>query len=111
MNYTIVGCSEHSGNYVPEDILVDAPQDPSSRWTKRWILLKLETLSVHNIWKEHPCNMREFRVYVGLNPHHMMQALHAQLKDDTIYETFSLKHVNSEGICFPIRYIKIVPIS
>ncbi|KAG1767395.1 Muskelin N-terminus-domain-containing protein [Suillus occidentalis] len=125
MNFTIVGCSEHSGNYVPENILVDAPQDPSSRWSgaqqlptaKQWILLKLETLSVvksitfGKFNRKHPCNMREFRVYVGLNPHHMMQALHTQLKDDTIYETFPLKHVNSEGICFPIRYIKIVPIS
>ncbi|KAG1806116.1 uncharacterized protein BJ212DRAFT_1389716 [Suillus subaureus] len=54
MTYAIAGCSEHSGNYVPENILVDTPQDPSSRWSgaqqlptaKQWILLKLETLSV-----------------------------------------------------------------
>ncbi|KAG1725427.1 Muskelin N-terminus-domain-containing protein [Suillus paluster] len=115
MTYAIAGCSEHSGNYIPENILVDVPQDPSSRWSgaqqlptaKQWILLKLETLSV----VKHPCNMREFRVYVGLNPHHMVQALHTQLKDDTIYETFPLKHVNSEGMCFPTQFIKIVPVS
>ncbi|KAG2073978.1 hypothetical protein BDR04DRAFT_1126925 [Suillus decipiens] len=115
ITYAIAGCSEHSGNYVPENILVDTPQDPSSRWSgaqqlptaKQWVLLKLETLSV----VKHPCNMREFRVYVGLNSHHMMQVLHTQLKDDTTNETFPLKHMNSEGICFPTRYIKIVPVS
>ncbi|KAG2364029.1 Muskelin N-terminus-domain-containing protein [Suillus spraguei] len=125
MTYAIAGCSEHSGNYVPENILVDTPQDPSSRWSgaqqlptaKQWILLKLETLSVvksitfGKFHRKHPCNMREFRVYVGLNPHHMMQVLHTQLKDDTTNETFPLKHMNSEGICFPTRYIKIVPVS
>ncbi|KAG2135782.1 Muskelin N-terminus-domain-containing protein [Suillus clintonianus] len=125
MTYAIAGCSEHSGNYVPENILVDTPQDPTSRWSgaqqlptaKQWIMLKLETLSViksitfGKFHRKHPCNMREFRVYVGLNPHHMVQALHTQLKDDTVYETFPLKHVNSEGIYFPTRFIKIVPVS
>jgi hypothetical protein len=54
VSYSIAGCSEHSGNYVPENILVDAPHDQLSRWSgapqspaaKQWILLKLETLSV-----------------------------------------------------------------
>jgi len=55
--------------------------------------------------------MKEFRVYVGLNPDHMVQVLHAQLKDDTVHETFSLKYVNLEGMCFPTRFVKIVPVS
>lgn len=50
-------------------------------------------------------------VYVGQNPEHMVQALHSQLKDDAISETFSLKHANSEGMCFPTQFVKIVPIS
>ena len=50
-------------------------------------------------------------VYVGLNPEHMVQALHSQLKDDTIPETFALKHVNREGICFPTRFVKVVPVA
>ncbi|KAG9309267.1 hypothetical protein JVU11DRAFT_10751 [Chiua virens] len=52
--YTIAGCSEHSGHYVADNILVDRPQDQSSRWSgaqqppsvKQWILLRLETLGV-----------------------------------------------------------------
>jgi hypothetical protein len=54
ISYSIAECSEHSGNYIPENILVDVPHDQSSRWSgaqqspaaKQWILLRLETLSV-----------------------------------------------------------------
>ena len=46
--YTIAGSSEHSGKYVAENILVDKPEEQSSRWSgayqagnvKQWILLK-----------------------------------------------------------------------
>ncbi|KAH0828146.1 hypothetical protein J3R83DRAFT_3836 [Lanmaoa asiatica] len=52
--YSIAGCSEHSGHYVAENILVDRPQDQSSRWSgaqqppsmRQWILLRLETLGI-----------------------------------------------------------------
>ena len=54
LSYTIAGCSEHSNRYVAENIMVDAPKDPNSRWsgqhespsTKQWILLRLDELSV-----------------------------------------------------------------
>ena len=52
--YSIAGCSEHSGHYVAENILVDRPQDQSSRWSgaqqppsmRQWILLRLETSGI-----------------------------------------------------------------
>lgn len=50
-------------------------------------------------------------VYVGLNTEHMVLAQHNQLKDDTISETFPLKHVNREGMCFPTRFVKIIPVA
>ena len=54
LSYTIAGCSEHSNRYVAENVMVDAPTDPNSRWSgqhespsiKQWILLRLDTLSV-----------------------------------------------------------------
>ena len=51
ISYTIVGCSEHSGHYVAENILVDRPQDHPSRWSgtpqlPSMPLLLLETLAV-----------------------------------------------------------------
>jgi hypothetical protein len=33
--YTIEGCSEHSGYYVAQNILVDAPTDHFSWWSPR----------------------------------------------------------------------------
>ncbi|KAF9236343.1 Muskelin N-terminus-domain-containing protein [Melanogaster broomeanus] len=125
--YSIAGCSEHSGHYVADNIMIDRPQDQASRWsgaqqppsTKEWILLRLETLSVVKSitfgkvrsYKQHPCNVKEFKLYVGLAPDHMIQALHAGLKDDAVPETFAITHVNRDGVPFPTRFIKIVPLS
>ena len=54
LSYAIAGCSEHSNRFVAENIMVDLPSDPNSRWSglhenpsiKQWILLRLDTLSV-----------------------------------------------------------------
>ena len=54
LTYTIASSTPHSGKYVPENIMVDKPQDQSSRWsgafqgnaTDQWIILRLESLSV-----------------------------------------------------------------
>lgn len=51
LRYSIAGCSEHSGTFVAENILVDNPTDKSSRWSgaynssnaKQWVLLRLAT--------------------------------------------------------------------
>ncbi|KAI0049849.1 hypothetical protein FA95DRAFT_1537340 [Auriscalpium vulgare] len=55
--------------------------------------------------------MKEFKVYVGSSEDHMTEALHAKLKDDNVAETFELRHTNKSSICFPSRFVKIVPIS
>ncbi|KAH7925639.1 hypothetical protein BV22DRAFT_1119428 [Leucogyrophana mollusca] len=127
--YTIAGCSEHSGKYVAENIMVDAPMDQASRWSgaqqvpgagggaKQWMLLKLEEQSVvksitfGKFHRKHPCNMKEFKLYVGLSPEHMIQVLHTGLKDDAIPETFAVRHVNRDGVPFPVNYVKIIPLS
>lgn len=59
----------------------------------------------------HPCNMKEFKIYVGVSDTHMTEVLHGGLKNDSIPETFSLKHLNNSGVCFPTRFVKIVPVS
>lgn len=54
LSYTIAGSSEHSNRFVAENILVDLPSDPNSRWSglhenpsiKQWILLRLDTLCI-----------------------------------------------------------------
>ncbi|KAA1472915.1 hypothetical protein DENSPDRAFT_839309 [Dentipellis sp. KUC8613] len=125
LTYSIAGCSEHSHRYVAENILHNSPLDQSSRWSgvnespnvKQWLLLRLDSLSVVDsitfgkYHKPHPCNMREFKVYVGMTPDHMTEILAASLRDDNTPETFPLRHFNSAGVCFPCRYVKIVPLT
>lgn len=59
LSYSIAGWSEHSGQYIPENIKVDRPFDQSSRWSsskdnninqKSWILLKLDRTAVLGEW-------------------------------------------------------------
>ncbi|KAF7983834.1 hypothetical protein HWV62_19101 [Athelia sp. TMB] len=102
---------------------------------RQWMLLRLETLAVlsgswsldiysvhlvantfpvaseHHLWKAHPCNMKEFKIYVGMDEDNMAQILHSSLKNDSAPETFVLGRVNRAGVPFPTRYIRIVPIS
>ncbi|KAF9010759.1 Muskelin N-terminus-domain-containing protein [Cyathus striatus] len=122
LSYTIARATPHSGNYIPDNIILDKPQDKFSRWsgalegsnTKQWILLRLDmpailkTITFGKV--VHPCNMKEFKVYVGLTEDNMTEILHAGLKNDNISETFPLRYLNSAEICFPTRYIKILPI-
>ncbi|KAH8107718.1 Muskelin N-terminus-domain-containing protein [Cristinia sonorae] len=130
LTYTIAGCSEHSGRYVAENILVDNPMDQGSRWSgayqasniKQWMLLKLDTLCILRTLtfgkvrvltqkKAHPCNMKEFKLFVGETEESMIEVLHAGLRNDHVAETFSIRHVNNAGVPFPTRYVKIVPLS
>ncbi|KAI6037579.1 Muskelin N-terminus-domain-containing protein [Pisolithus marmoratus] len=125
ISYTIAGCSEHSGNYVADNIKVDRPLDQASRWSgaqqvpsmKQWILLRLDTLAVvktitfGKFHKKHPCNMKEFKLYVGLHPDHMIQVLHTSLKDDAVPESFATPEANKAGLPFPSRFVKILPLS
>ncbi|KAI0373966.1 hypothetical protein BV20DRAFT_936559 [Pilatotrama ljubarskyi] len=125
VEYEIAGSSEHSGEYVAENILVDRPRDHSSRWsaantapnTKQWIRLRLKQLCVlksitfGKFYKVHPCNMKEFIVLVGMNEDNMTEVLRASLKNDATAETFSIRSRNRAGMPFPTRYVEIVPIS
>ncbi|KAI0675370.1 Muskelin N-terminus-domain-containing protein [Trametes maxima] len=125
VRYEVVGSSEHSGEYVAENIIVDRPRDHSSRWsaangspsTKQWIRIRLKTLSVlksitfGKFHKTHPCNMKDFKVLVGANEDNMTEVLRAGLKNDTTPETFSIRSTNRVGLPFPTRYVEIVPLS
>ncbi|KAI0358515.1 hypothetical protein OH77DRAFT_1189211 [Trametes cingulata] len=125
VEYEIAGSSEHSGEYVAENILVDRPRDHSSRWsaantapnTKQWIRLRLKQLCVlksitfGKFYKVHPCNMKEFIVLVGMNEENMTEVLRASLKNDATAETFSIRSRNRAGMPFPTKYVEIVPIS
>ncbi|KAH9920145.1 Muskelin N-terminus-domain-containing protein [Fomitopsis serialis] len=125
LRYHIAGCSEHSGKYVAENVLEDSPLDQTSRWSgayqspnvKQWMLLRLQDVTVlksitfGKFHKPHPCNMKEFKVYVGMSEDSMTEVLHAGLRNDSTKETFSIRHCNNAGVCFPTRYVKVLPLS
>ncbi|KAL5034044.1 hypothetical protein RTP6_001923 [Batrachochytrium dendrobatidis] len=119
--YDIHACSSYSSSYIPVNILVSKPQDQSSRWSSgsnnqmQFITLKLNSMAVvktitfGKYCKVHVCNLKEFKVYGGITPNHMLELLHSGLRNDTEQETFALKH-SANGVVFPCLYIKIVPL-
>ncbi|KAF4567413.1 hypothetical protein EYR40_006412 [Pleurotus pulmonarius] len=127
LTYSIAACSEHSGRYVANNIMTDRPTDQMSRWSSvscasqsdlpQWILLRLDALSIvksitfGKFHKAHPCNMKEFELYVGMTGDHLTKVLEGSLKNDTLPETFPIEHANTDGVCFPVRFVKIVPLS
>ncbi|KAJ3045304.1 Muskelin 1, intracellular mediator containing kelch motif [Rhizophlyctis rosea] len=130
IKYSIHAWSSHSASYHPQNILVNNPQDQSSRWSsgsnnqQQYITIKLDRMSVAREYriaimesetitfgkyhKVHVCNLKEFKVYGGLTPDNMIELLHSGLRNDSEPETFSLKF-KANGVIFPCQYIKIVP--
>nr|XP_053629064.1 muskelin-like isoform X1 [Cherax quadricarinatus]XP_053629065.1 muskelin-like isoform X1 [Cherax quadricarinatus] len=121
LKYSIHKFSTYSSNYVPENILEDKPNDQGSRWSSdsnnppQFLILKLErpavlkTITFGKYEKTHVCNIKKFRVYGGLSDDNMILLLESGLKNDTVPETFLLKHTVS-GHQFPVRFVKIVPL-
>ncbi|KAK2582051.1 hypothetical protein KPH14_002756 [Odynerus spinipes] len=123
LEFRIYKCSSFSSSYVPENILVDKPSDQTSRWSsdidnpRQFLILKLQcpsivkTITFGKYEKTHVCNIKKFKIYGGLEPENMMELLESGLNNDSIPETFDLKHVlGNEGNYFPVRYIKILPL-
>ncbi|XP_071816652.1 muskelin-like [Apostichopus japonicus] len=121
LQYTIHKCSSFSANYVPENILVDKPNDQASRWTSEsnWppqhITLKLEKLSIvesitfGKYEKTHVCNLQKFQILGGLSEGKMVDLLNSGLQNSHEAEEFPLTYM-VEGCPVPCLYIKIVPI-
>ncbi|ELK38618.1 Muskelin [Myotis davidii] len=119
--YALHKWSSFSSTYLPVNILVDKPNDQSSRWSSesnyppQYLVLKLERPAiVQNITfgkyeKTHVCNLKKFKVFGGMNEENMTELLSSGLKNDYNKETFTLKHKIDEQM-FPCRFIKIVPL-
>ncbi|KAI8376660.1 Muskelin N-terminus-domain-containing protein [Choanephora cucurbitarum] len=121
--YTIHDFSSYSGSYHPMNITINQPTQQASRWSsgvnnhEQFITIKFEKPVVaRNIifgkfHKGHVCNLKEFKVYGGMDPNeHMLELLHNGLRNDTEPESFPLKH-QSKDLIFPIKYLRIVPLS
>ena len=109
---------------------MDNPNDQSSRWSTeantppQYVILKLEKPSIitritfGKYEKTHSCNLKHFKVYGMIlseeeenfaNDNNTLLLIDSGLKNDTIPETFRLKHVVNEHY-LPVKYVKITPL-
>ena len=121
LKYEVDSWSSHSASYHPRNVMVNKPQDQSSRWSSgsnnqmQFITLRLEkmaivqTITFGKYHKVHVCNLKEFKVFGGQTPDNMIEILHSGLRNDSEPETFTLKY-KGNNIVFPCKYIKIVPL-
>ncbi|KAI7898194.1 Muskelin N-terminus-domain-containing protein [Cokeromyces recurvatus] len=120
--YTIHDYSSFSGPYHPKNVCVNNPTEQSSRWSSnshdqsQYITLKLDKPAVAceilfgKFHRSHVCNLKEFKVYGGLDPNDLKEILHKGLTDDNKAETFPIRYTFRDLI-FPIQYIKITPLA
>ncbi|KAG2204661.1 hypothetical protein INT47_011956 [Mucor saturninus] len=122
LSYTIYDQSSQSGSYHSRNICIDDPTEQSSRWSSgshdqsQFITLKLDNPSVAcdilfgKFHRSHVCNLKEFKIYGGMDPLEMNELLHKGLTDDNKPETFPIRYTFND-LVFPIQYIKIVPLA
>ncbi|KAG8038628.1 hypothetical protein G9C98_007335 [Cotesia typhae] len=123
LEYRVFRSSSYSPTYLPENILVDKPQDQSSRWSSdhdhypQYLVLKLSRpaivkfLTFGKFEKALVCNIKKFIIYGGMEHENMTELLKGSLKNDSVAETFEIKHkIGLDQIYYPIKYIKIMPI-
>ncbi|GAB6029244.1 Muskelin 1, intracellular mediator containing kelch motif [Chamberlinius hualienensis] len=120
LKYTIHKFSSFSASYVPENILVNKPNDQASRWSSesnsppQFLILKLErpaiikSITFGKYEKTHVCNVKKFKVYGGLCDETMIELVEGGLKNDHIPETFYTKFKIDNNM-FPCRYVKLYP--
>uniref|UniRef100_A0AAZ3SGE5 LisH domain-containing protein n=1 Tax=Oncorhynchus tshawytscha TaxID=74940 RepID=A0AAZ3SGE5_ONCTS len=111
----------HLSLSVCRNILVDKPNDQSSRWSSesnyppQYLMLKMErpaivqSITFGKYEKTHVCNLKKFKVFGGMSEENMTELLSSGLKNDYNKETFTLKHKIDEQM-FPCRFVKIVPL-
>ena len=85
--------------------------DPSSTSVRPSVPMHSSMGDIEVTRSGHPCNMKEFRVYIGLTEDNMVEVLSACLRDDAIPETFSIRSTNTSGDPLPSRYVRIEPLS
>ncbi|KAI8368114.1 Muskelin N-terminus-domain-containing protein [Radiomyces spectabilis] len=120
--YFIYDYSSQSGSYHPQNICENNPAEQSSRWSSgahdqsQFITIAFEnpvvakSILFGKFHRGHVCNLKEFKIFGGLDPDNMTELLHHGLRNDTQPETFSLKY-SHKNLVFPIQYIKIVPLA
>nr|XP_029713847.1 muskelin isoform X1 [Aedes albopictus] len=122
LEYEIYKYSSYSSSYLPENIREDNPTNQTSRWSSntnsppQFLVLKLERPAIvtkikfGKYEKTHVCNLRKFKILGGLEEDRMTQLFEGGLKNDSVPETFNLKHRTNSGELLPIKFLQIVPL-
>ncbi|XP_055628729.1 muskelin isoform X2 [Toxorhynchites rutilus septentrionalis] len=122
LEYDIYKYSSYSSSYLPENIREDNPSNQTSRWSSntnsppQFLTLRLERPAIvtkikfGKYEKTHVCNLRKFKILGGLDDARMVLLYEGGLKNDSIPETFNLKHRTDSGELLPIKYIQICPL-
>ncbi|KAI8333811.1 Muskelin N-terminus-domain-containing protein [Chlamydoabsidia padenii] len=122
LRYSIYDYSSYSGTYHPNNIYFNTPQNQSSRWSSgshdgtQYITIRFDQPVIARalLWgkfhRSHVCNVKEFKVYGGMDPTNMTELLSQALQNHNKPEVFRLRCIY-QNLVIPIQYIKIVPIS
>ncbi|KAI9320053.1 muskelin [Dichotomocladium elegans] len=122
LEYTVQEYSSYCGSYHPHNIRVNKPSDQSSRWSSgthdqtQYLILRLDRPAVAcsivfgKYQRAHVCNLREFKVYGGMDPNDMVELLHSGLQNTPEPETFPMVY-SIRNLVFPVQYIKIIPLA
>lgn len=89
---------------------------------KQFIILKLDKPSIlrkmhfGKYHKAHPCNLKDFKVYGSQSCKESrsstwVRILRGGLRNDAQPEVFDTRWTNNEGVPFPVRYVKLVPLA
>ncbi|KAL0490774.1 muskelin [Acrasis kona] len=127
--YIIEDSTPRTHTNIPENVMTEAEDDVTSKWTTSPLgtglsplCIKLKNTSVAYAIKFGKCSkqnassMKEFKVYGGVDKQKMLLLATASisaLKNDDESETFSLKYTlaTNHEIVYPVLYINICPIS
>ncbi|CEG84146.1 hypothetical protein RMATCC62417_17991 [Rhizopus microsporus] len=122
IQYSIHDYSSHSGTYYPQNITVNNPTEQSSRWSSgshdqsQYITLKLEKpviaceILFGKFHRSHVCNLKEFKIFGGMDLDNLNELLHDGLTNDNEAEVFPLRYTYDD-LVFPVQYIRISPIA
>lgn len=114
IKYDIDSWSSYTHNHHPKNIMIEEKDNNLSRWSvqyrsqKEFVFLKLSRTSVifsiiFGKYKESdPTNLKEFKVFAGLDKENMVEVLSAGLTNDNDYEEFPVKNFEN-GYYLPCK--------
>lgn len=121
LKFEVESWSSYISNFHPKNICLDSKASGQlSKWSvdfksqNEFVFLKLEKTSIIQIITfgkfRDPTNLKEFKVYAGMDKNDMIEILHNGLTADMEYEPFSVKKIYKDHL-IPCKYFLINMVS